>query len=126
MPRADTTRHPANYLPRTLVSRQFREQLTGAQPLDQRQLDLSRLLPQREGELDAWGVISSSISREVHAVGHCAGEHPERGLLQSAVYVVLLRGCVWAEPQRYVRRLHSLPYHPHELVVQLLKIGLIP
>ena len=61
MPQADATRHPANYPPRTLVSRQFREQPTGAQPLDQRQLDLSRLLPSVR-ENCTRGVLSVRLS----------------------------------------------------------------
>jgi hypothetical protein len=47
------------------------------------------------------------------------------GLLRSAGRVILLRGCVWAQPQRDVRRLHGLPHHPHQFVVQRVEVGLL-
>src|SRR5215210_4374200 len=39
---------------------------------------------------------------------------------------VLLHSCVRTQPQRDVGWLHRLPYHPHQIVAQGLKIRLVP
>jgi hypothetical protein len=36
------------------------------------------------------------------------------------------RGWVWAQPQREVGWLHSLPYHPHQIVAQGVEVRLVP
>jgi hypothetical protein len=36
-----------------------------------------------------------------------------------------LRGLIGAQPQRDVGGLHSLPYHPHQVVAEGFQVGLV-
>src|SRR5918993_3349238 len=40
--------------------------------------------------------------------------------------MLALRGCVGAQPQRDVRRLHRLPHHPYQVFAQRIQVRLFP
>src|SRR5215204_5532247 len=40
--------------------------------------------------------------------------------------MLALRGCVGAQPQRDVRRLHRLPHYPHQIAAQGVEVSLVP
>src|ERR671932_2741349 len=48
------------------------------------------------------------------------------GTILTARRLALVQGCVGAQPQRDVRRLHRPPNHPDEILVQGIEVRLVP
>src|SRR3712207_2165800 len=46
-------------------------------------------------------------------------------LVSLLVWLLTLQRRIWARPQRVVRRLHSLPYYPNQVVAQCVEVRLI-
>jgi hypothetical protein len=44
--------------------------------------------------------------------------HPHRCIKRLLVCLFVLGGCIGARPQRDIRGLHRLPYHPHQITAQ--------
>ena len=70
------------------------------------------LVARSQQELDSAKEEISEISRRSHA-----WEASEQALLPSGMCFILPQRRVGPQPQRDVRRLHRLPYHPYEVVI---------